>query len=146
MLTLSRSGIRNLASSDVVYSRGLQYFKAGRVHNVAYSKQNHQYRMNVKGSFDYLVSVVENNDGSFEHTCNCPSHIKEKGACKHVVAALLFLLKYQEKSAMEVPQNQQEKRVYQVLDYFCNQEELRANGDIFHIVPTITLPSMIRKE
>ena len=42
MLTLSRSGIRNLASSDVVYSRGLQYFKAGRVHNVAYSKQNHQ--------------------------------------------------------------------------------------------------------
>ncbi len=30
MLTLSRTGIRNLASSDVVYSRGLQYYKAGR--------------------------------------------------------------------------------------------------------------------
>ena len=93
MLTLSRTGIRNLASSDVVYSRGLQYYKAGRVHNVAYSKSNHQYRMNVKGSFEYCVNITEFEDGSFEHACNCPSHVKEKGACKHVVAALLFLLK-----------------------------------------------------
>ncbi|MDE7298497.1 MAG: DEAD/DEAH box helicase [Lachnospiraceae bacterium] len=146
MLTLSRTGIRNLASSDVVYSRGLQYYKAGRVHNVAYSKSNHQYRMNVKGSFEYCVNITEFEDGSFEHACNCPSHVKEKGACKHVVAALLFLLKYQEKSTMEAPQNPEEKRAFQVLDYFCNQEELKAGGDIFHIMASITIPGMMRGE
>ncbi len=144
MLNLSRTGIRNLASSDMVYSRGLQYFKAGRVHNVTYSKQNHQYRMNVKGSYDYFVSISEAEDGSFEHACNCPAHVKEKGACKHVVAALLFLLKYQEKSTMEAPQNPEEKRAYQILEYFCNQEELKSTGEVFHIQPSITLPSMLR--
>ncbi|MBQ9120010.1 MAG: DEAD/DEAH box helicase [Lachnospiraceae bacterium] len=144
MLTLSRTGIRNLAASDIVYSRGLQYYKAGRVSNVAYSKLNHQYRMNVKGSYNYSVSITEKGDGSFEHACNCPSHIKERGACKHVVAALLFLLKYQEKSAMEAPQNTEEKRAYQILEYFCNQEEARTKGEVFHLMPTITLPAMLK--
>ncbi len=144
MLTLSRTGIRNMAASDIVYSRGLQYYKAGRVNNVAYSKANHQYRMNVRGSYNYSVSITERGNGLLEHACNCPSHIKEKGACKHVVAALLFLLKYQEKSAMETPQNPEEKRAYQILDYFCNQEELRNKGEIFRILPTITIPTMLR--
>lgn len=144
MLTLSRTGIRNMASSDVVYSRGLSYYKAGRVNNVAYSKLNHQYRMNVRGSYEYSVSITENEDGSFEHTCNCPSHIKEKGACKHVVAALLFLLKYQEKSTMEAPQNPEEKRTYQILEYFSNQEDSRTEGEVFHLSATITLQTMLR--
>lgn len=146
MLVLSRTGIRNLATNDVVYSRGLQYYKAGRVCNVAYSKTNRQYRMNVKGNYNYSVIITEHTDGSFDHACNCPSHVKEKGACKHVVAALLFLLKYQEKSMMEVPQNTEEKRVYQVLDYFANQEETRITGEIFHICSTITLRTMLRGE
>lgn len=144
MLTLSRTVIHNLASSDIVYSRGLQYFKNGRVHNVMYSKQNHQYRINVKGNYDYLVSITEMEDGSFEHACNCPSHIKEKGACKHVVAALLFLLKYQEKSNSEQPQSPDFKRAYQILEYFCNQEEMGHDGEVFHIAPTICVPAMFR--
>lgn len=144
MLILSRTGIRNLATNDVIYSRGLQYYKAGRVSNVAYSKNSHQYRMNVKGNYSYSVTITEHEDGSFEHTCNCPYHVKEKGACKHVVAALLFLLKYQEKSAMEAPQSPEEKRVYQVLDYFSNQEDTNVVGDIFHTHVTLTLRSMLR--
>lgn len=145
MLILSRTGIRNLATNDVVYSRGLQYYKAGRVCNVTYSKNSHQYRMNVKGNYSYSVTITEHEDGSFEHTCNCPSHVKEKGACKHVVASLLFLLKYQEKSAMEAPQSPEEKRVCQVLDYFSNQEETSVAGEIFHTHATITLRSMLRE-
>lgn len=111
MLVLSRTGIRNLATDDTVYSRGLQYYKSGRVSNVAYSKTSHQYRMTVRGNYSYNVTVTENEDGSFEHSCNCPSHVREKGACKHVVAALMFLLKYQEKSTMEAPQNPDEQRL-----------------------------------
>ncbi len=144
MLVLSRTGIRNLATDDTVYSRGLQYYKSGRVSNVAYSKTSHQYRMTVRGNYSYNVTVTENEDGSFEHSCNCPSHVREKGACKHVVAALFFLLKYQEKSTMEAPQNPDEQRVYQILEYFANQSEVQFTRNIFHIYPTITLRSMMR--
>ena len=65
MLILSRTGIRNLATDDTVYSRGLQYYKSGRVSNVVYSKTSHQYRMMVRGNYSYSVIVTENEDGSF---------------------------------------------------------------------------------
>lgn len=144
MLRLSRTGIRNLASSDIVYSRGLQYYKSNRVVNAAFSKGNGQYKLTVRGSYNYSVIITENADGTFEYTCNCPAHVKEKGACKHVVAALLFLLKYQEKSLMDEPQSPEEKKAYQVLDYFANQEEPKTQGDIFHLEASIIVPSILR--
>lgn len=144
MLCLSRTGIRGLASSDTEYSRGLQYYKSNRVLNAAFSKSAKQYKFTVMGNFQYFVIITENKDGSFEHSCNCPAHLKEKGACKHEVAALLFLLKYQEKTMMEAPQSIEDKKAYQVLDYFSNQEEPHTNGDIFHIQVTIILNSLIR--
>lgn len=146
MLRLSRSGIRNLATSDLVYSRGLQYYKSNRVTNATFSKSTNQYKFLVKGSYTYQVSITEKEDGAFDYTCNCPSHLKEKGACKHVVAGLLFLLKYQEKSTMEEPRTPEEKRAFQVLDYFANQDDTHAEGEIFRIVPTITLPTMLRQD
>ena len=146
MLRLSRTGIRNLAISELVYARGLQYYKSNRVVNAAWSKANRQYRMTVRGNYNYSVVIDENEDGSFEYSCNCPSHLKEKGACKHVVAALLFLLKYQEKSLMSVPDNPEEKRVYQLLEYFSNQEEGLTQGEIFRIQAGITVPALMKGE
>lgn len=146
MLRLSRTGIRNLAASDIVYSRGLQYYKGNRIINAAFSKSSKQYRFIVKGNYNYNVVISESEDGSFDYKCNCPTHFKEKGACKHVVAALLFLLKYQEKSTMKEPESQEEKRAFQVLDYFANQDDTRTEGEIFHIEATITIPGMIRGE
>lgn len=146
MLRLSRTGIRNLASSDIVYSRGLQYYKSNRVVNAAFSKVTGQYKMTVRGSYNYSVVITETPDGFFEYNCNCPSHIKEKGACKHVVAALLFILKYQEKSTMEEPKNPEEKKAFQVIDYFANQEEAKAQGEIFRLEVTINLPAILRGE
>lgn len=146
MLRLSRTGIRNLAASDIVYSRGLQYYKGNRIINAAFSKSSKQYRFIVKGNYNYNVVISENEDGSFDYKCNCPTHFKEKGACKHVVAALLFLLKYQEKSTMKEPESPEEKRAFQVLDYFANQDDTRTEGEIFHIEATITIPGMIRGE
>ena len=80
MLRLSRTGIRNLAISELVYARGLQYYKSNRVVNAAWSKANRQYRMTVRGNYNYSVVIDENEDGSFEYSCKCPSHLKEKGA------------------------------------------------------------------
>ncbi|MDD5935541.1 MAG: DEAD/DEAH box helicase [Clostridiales bacterium] len=146
MLRLSRNGIRNLASSDIVYSRGLQYYKANRVTNATFSKAANQYKLQVKGSYSYQVSIAEKEDGSFDFSCNCPSHLKEKGACKHVVASLLFLLKCQEKATMEEPKTPEEKKAYQVLDYFANQDDTKAEGEVFRVLPTITIPAMLRQD
>lgn len=144
MLRLSRTGIRNLAASDLVFSRGLQYYKGNRIVNAAFSKTSKQYRFIVKGSYNYNVVITEGENGNFDYNCNCPTHLKEKGACKHVVASLLFLLKYQEKSQMKEPKSPEEKRAFQVLDYFANQDETKTVGEIFHIEATITIPGMVR--
>lgn len=146
MLRLSRNGIRNLASSDIVYSRGLQYYKANRVSNATFSKAANHYKFQVKGNYTYQVSIAGREDGSFDYSCNCASIVKEKGACKHVVAALLFLLKYQEKSMLEEPQSPEEKKAFAVLDYFANQDDTKQTGEVFRIVPTITIPSMLRQD
>ena len=36
------------------------------------------------------IALKEN--GNFDYTCNCPGSLKEEGACKHVIAALTFLV------------------------------------------------------
>ncbi|MGN0506691.1 MAG: SNF2 helicase associated domain-containing protein [Lachnospiraceae bacterium] len=144
MIHLTKNMIRNLATNEKTYLRGVQYFQNGRIQNASYSKVGKKYKVIVKGSYNYTVFLEENEDGSFEFSCNCPSSLKEKGACKHVVAALLMLLKYQERNEGTLPKNPEEKRAYQVLEYFDNCEMPQMTGEVFHIEPVITLPSMLR--
>lgn len=142
MLKLSRMGIRNLAANDFVYSRGLNYYKNHHVINASYSNKNKQYRIVVKGNNDYIVSISEKGDGSFSYACNCPGSLKEEGACKHVIAAVTFLMKYQEKNQMKEPMTEEEKNVYQILDYFDEQEDIVTAGEIFHLEVTIVIPNI----
>lgn len=135
-------GIRNLAANDFVYSRGLNYYKNHHVINASYSNKNKQYRIVVKGNNDYIVSISEKGDGSFSYACNCPGSLKEEGACKHVIAAVTFLMKYQEKNQMKEPMTEEEKNVYQILDYFDEQEDIVTAGEIFHLEVTIVIPNI----
>ena len=144
MIQLSKTMIRNLASNEKTFIRGMQYFQNGRIQNASYSKVGKRYKIIVKGNYNYTVMIEEQEDGSFLSSCNCPSSVKEKGACKHVVAALLMLLKHQERSEGNLPKNEEEKRAYQVLEYFDNQETMAMTGEVFHIEPIITVPSMLR--
>ena len=118
MIQISRTGIRNLASNDTVYARGLQYYKENRVVSASYSNSAKLYRMEVQGNFKYSVIVEEQEDGSFDYNCNCPSRLKDQGACKHVVAALLFILKYQERTMLSETRSPEERKIIQILDYF----------------------------
>ena len=79
MIRISRTGIRNLASNDTVYARGVQYYKDNRVINATYSNSLKQYRLIVKGSYNYSVTVDEQEDGYFDYNCNCPSRLKDQG-------------------------------------------------------------------
>lgn len=144
MIQLTKNMIRNLASNEKAFMRGVQYFQSGRIQNASYSKTGKRYKIIVKGSYNYTVMIEEQEDGSFLTSCNCPSSIKERGACKHVVAALLMLLKRQERTEGSLPKNAEEKRAYQVLEYFDNQESFAMTGEVFHIEPVITLPTMLR--
>lgn len=144
MIQLTKNMIRSLASNEKTFMRGIQYFQNGRILSASYSKSSKRYKIIVKGSYNYTVMVSEQEDGSFQTSCNCPGSVREKGACKHVVAGLLTLLKHQERSEGTLPKNQDEKRAYQVLEYFDNQESLIMTGEVFRIEPVITLPAMLR--
>jgi hypothetical protein len=146
MIQISRTGIRNLASNDTIYARGLQYYKDNRIINAAYSNSSKQYRLTVKGNYNYCVTIDEQEDGAFDYSCNCPSRLKDQGACKHVVAALLFVLKYQERSLLTESANPQERKAVQVLDYFMSQEDTSLIGETFQLDVIITIPSILKGE
>ncbi len=146
MIQLSRMGIRNLAASDTVYSRGLKDYKQNHVVNATWSNTKQQYRITVKDNFEYNVTIQVFEDGSFEHKCNCSEHLKEEGACKHVVTALFFVLNYVERSLMEEPDNPAERTVHQILGYFGNQEEGLTQGETYHIKVSISIPAILRPD
>ncbi len=144
MIQISRTGIRNLASNDTTYARGLQYYKDNRITSATYSNSAKQFRMIVKGNYNYSVAVDEQEDGSFDYTCNCPSRLKDQGACKHVVAALLFILKYQERSMLSETKSPEERKAIQILDYFASQEDAFLTGETFSIEPTISIATILK--
>jgi SNF2 family DNA or RNA helicase len=146
MIQISRTGIRNLASNDTIYARGLQYYKDNRIVNATYSNTSRQYRLTVRGNYNYSVTIDEQEDGSFDYSCNCPSRLKDQGACKHVVAALLFVLKYQERSLLTESANPSERKVVQLLDYFMSQEDSALVGETFALEVIVSIPSIIKGE
>ncbi len=146
MIRISRTGIKNLASNDKVYARGVQYYKDKRVVNATYSKSGKQYRMDVKGNFNYSVVVDEQEDGTFDYNCNCPSRLKDQGACKHVIASLLFILKYQERTIFSKTKSPSERKAIEILDYFASQVDSMLMGEVFHLDTIITIPSMIKED
>lgn len=144
MLQISRTGIRNLASNDTVYARGLQYYKENRVVSASYSNTSKTYRFEVMGSYKYTVTIEEQEDGSFDYSCNCPSRLKDQGACKHVVAALLFILKYQERTMLSETKSPEERKIIQIIDYFASQEDSYIAGETFSLETVITIPHMLK--
>ncbi|HKL98586.1 MAG TPA: DEAD/DEAH box helicase, partial [Mobilitalea sp.] len=146
MIQIARTGIRNLASNDTTYARGLQYYKDNRIVSATYSNSTKQFRMIVKGSYNYSVMVEEQEDGSFDYNCNCPSRLKDQGACKHVVASLLFILKYQERNILAELKTPEERKIIQILDYFVSQEDAILVGETFQLEPIISIPTILKGE
>ncbi len=144
MIHLTKQKIRNLAPDEGTYLRGVTYYKNGHIQNASYSKQNKKYKFIIKGSSSYTVLINELEDGMFDYSCSCPGSILGHGACKHVICALCMLYKHQEKAEGNLPKTPEEKRIYNVLDYFDNMNSLSKTGDVFHIEPVICLGSMLK--
>lgn len=144
MIQISREAIKKLVTNDAIYSRGLRYYNNKAILNVTWSKQNHQYHAIVQGKSDYNVSINVKEDDSFDYHCNCPASYKYSGACKHVVATLLFLYDYVKKLSADVPSDPDEKKIYNIIEYFDKEEALNNQGDVFHLKLHISIPSIIK--
>ena len=99
---ITREAIKQYASSDRVYYRGMRYYAAHAVSNVTWNDNLKQYKGVVKGSNQYIVTVAVEDDGDIQYSCNCPSHVKLSGACKHVIAMMLFVADYQQRENAKV--------------------------------------------
>src|SRR3989304_6511142 len=74
-----------------VYSRGISYFRSGRVLNLKY--RDGELTAAVSGSepFPYEVSILADEEEIYEMNdmnCTCP-YASDGGVCKHIVATLL---------------------------------------------------------
>lgn len=143
MLRLTKERIKQETNDEVIYYRGARYFRANAVSNVTWSKANKQYRATVTGKNPYRVVIQLKNDRDFFCTCNCPDYIKKNHICKHIVAALLFIADYQERSAKENC-GTEEKRAYQIVEYFNRQDFSPVYGESFSLKPCITLPAIFK--
>lgn len=145
MIRLSRRKIQNLAADEMVFQRGLAYFKDKRVIHAACSKDQKLYNFTVQGNQRYRVTLEETSEHDLEFTCNCPVMYVQKGACKHTVAALLHLLQYQEQEERKQRfLKPEDTRVHKVVKYFMNAQDPHYNKEIYHIEPYIEIPAMLR--
>jgi SNF2 family DNA or RNA helicase len=93
MLTLCRNKIKELASVETVYLRGLDYYTRERVKNFHYSPEKLLIQATVSGSKNYQVRIEFYDSGDVaDYQCTCPAYEQYDGACKHIIAVLLKAL------------------------------------------------------
>ncbi|MDD6208836.1 MAG: DEAD/DEAH box helicase [Clostridiales bacterium] len=144
MLPISQDMIRGLVTDEATFYRGVHYYKKNAVSHVTWSKNSRTYYGIVHGGNDYQVSIQELTDGQVKYACNCPFHIKNEGACKHVVAMMLFLEHYLSHNQNgETAQSAEEKKVQQILDYFGQEYVKKPEAEEFALEVTIRIPEIL---
>ncbi|HEX3076984.1 MAG TPA: DEAD/DEAH box helicase [Lachnospiraceae bacterium] len=144
MLKISKAAIRNLSPSEQTYARGVRYYQNNAVKNITWSQVNKQYRAFVKGKSDYLVTITQKEDDSFDYSCNCPGSFKYEGPCKHVIATLLFISDYENRTEGIADAPPDEKKVYNIIDYFSRQNDVTLPGETFHLKLCVYVPAILK--
>ena len=147
MQQLSRLMIKNMASDEMNYYRGIHLYRNGQVKNISVIRTTGQIRITVNDVFDYTVLIDDKEEGEIHTQCNCAYAIKDRegSICKHAVAGLFALLKVQEKEKLSKLPTPEDKRACSVLDFFQSQEDLNFPKSVFHIEPVITVPEILGK-
>ena len=144
MHILTREEIRKLATDEMVFLRGVRYYKGNAVANVKWSKANSQYHAIVKGSNNYNVIIDVKDPNNIVHHCNCPGHTKYEGACKHVVATMLFISDYMNRKNAKKPRSEEEQAAYNIIQYFEKQDYGTTYGEFFQLEVMIHIPTLLR--
>lgn len=141
---LTTEDIKRIAGDDVVYYRGAKYFRDGAVSNVTWSKAAKRYRAAVQGKNAYAVAIQIKEDNAMDFSCNCPDFIKKKKPCKHVVAALLFVQDYMERSQSK-HRGDRDQKAMEILEYFKKQDFKEVYGETFEIKVSVSLPEILKE-
>ena len=90
MFSINEKIIKDLATNDRVYKKGLAYYRANRVADIKADMEELCFSAIVMGDSDeYETEVYFTSDGGiFSIECGCPAFSRYEGACKHVVALL----------------------------------------------------------
>lgn len=144
MHNITREAIRQMASSETVYYRGMRYYAAHAVSKVTWNETSQQYRALVKGGSQYIVTVSPGEE--LTYTCNCPGYVKYAGACKHVIAALLFISDYQQRKNADSTQEPEEKTAYQIVEYFRKREYRQLSPRYYHAALSVNVPEFMKKQ
>ncbi|MBO4325625.1 MAG: DEAD/DEAH box helicase [Lachnospiraceae bacterium] len=144
-MNLSKRYIRDLSLDETSYTDGFLYYKNGRVISAESNKDKTAYRFAVKGNYIYTVNVSMD-EKSCAFSCNCSANINHSGACKHVIASLLFLYHLQHKPQMGAESDPQDLRSAQILNYYTELEDSFVKNEICHVIPYFTYKGMLRNE
>lgn len=139
MYKITREAIRRLATTETVYYRGMRYYAAHAVSDVTWNEATKQYHAFVQGSNIYGVTIGFGEDEQITHSCNCPAHAKYPGACKHVVAALLFIADYQQRADALENLGWEDQTSYKIIEYFRKREYRKLTPQYFHLALQVTV-------
>ena len=139
MYKITREAIRRLATTETVYYRGMRYYAAHAVSDVTWNEATKQYHAFVQGSNIYGVTIGLGEDEQITHSCNCPAHAKYPGACKHVVATLLFIADYQQRADALENLGWEDQTAYKIIEYFRKREYRKLTPQYFHLALQVTV-------
>lgn len=139
MYKITREAIRRLATTETVYYRGMRYYAAHAVSDVTWNEATKQYHAFVQGSNIYGVTIGFGEDEQITHSCNCPAHAKYPRACKHVVAALLFIADYQQRADALENLGWEDQTAYKIIEYFRKREYRKLTPQYFHLALQVTV-------
>lgn len=139
MYKITREAIRRLATTETVYYRGMRYYAAHAVPDVTWNEATKQYHAFVQGSNIYGVTIGFGEDEQITHSCNCPAHAKYPGACKHVVATLLFIADYQQRADALENLGWEDQTAYKIIEYFRKREYRKLTPQYFHLALQVTV-------
>ena len=139
MYKITREAIRRLATTETVYYRGMRYYAAHAVSDVTWNEATKQYHAFVQGSNIYGVTIGFGEDEQITHSCNCPAHAKYPGACKHVVATLLFIADYQQRADALENLGWEDQTAYKIIEYFRKRKYRKLTPQYFHLALQVTV-------
>lgn len=84
-MKITEGMIKKICSS-MIYKRGCEYFREGRIH--MRKRSNDEITAVVDGEGVYNVRITFNDDNINEVFCTCPYYDTMQTTCKHIVAAL----------------------------------------------------------
>ncbi|QUH25014.1 DEAD/DEAH box helicase [Serpentinicella alkaliphila] len=133
MFNIDDELLRDIASYQGAYTKGVQYYRQRKVTKLTFDPIKNKFKAQVNGTYNYKVEAEFDTEGSFlDGDCSCPAHDGYYGHCKHIVALLLDIKEKDQRGLFS------EKKVElysnEILDYFKN-----INNDRIPVKLEITL-------